>query len=151
MKAADIGVAVIAKNEADRILKLLKSVSFAEDIVVVDSGSDDGTQSLCTQMGARVIRRDWEGFASQKQFAMEQVRSEWILNLDADEEIPELLWREMVDAVENAPPDVHGFSMPRLSRYLNRWIRHGGWYPDRKVRLVRKESGQWVGDRLHEH
>lgn len=147
---ADIGVAVIAKNEADRIGKLLSSLSFATDIVVVDSGSVDGTQSLCSQMGARVIHREWSGFAEQKQFAMEQVGSEWVLNLDADEEITEALQREMVMAVENSSSDVLGFSMPRLSRYLNRWIRHGGWYPDRKVRLAKKGAGRWMGDYLHE-
>jgi glycosyltransferase involved in cell wall biosynthesis len=101
-------------------------------------------------MGAKVVFNDWPGFGPQKQFAMDHIRSEWILNLDADEEVSEELAREMITAVNNADPQVNGFSMPRLSRYLGRWIRHGGWYPDRKIRLVRKKSGKWSNDPLHE-
>jgi hypothetical protein len=81
---------------------------------------------------------------------MEQTTGEWVLNLDADEFLSPGLAGEMLAAVRNAPPGVAGFSLPRLSRYLNRWIRHGGWYPDRKVRLVRKRCGQWTGDGIHE-
>ncbi|OGP57324.1 MAG: hypothetical protein A2V65_04025 [Deltaproteobacteria bacterium RBG_13_49_15] len=150
MNKINIGVAVIAKNEADRITRLVKSVSFAKQIVVVDSGSTDGTQALCNGMGVKVIHHEWAGFAAQKQFAMEQVASEWILNLDADEEVSEGLSMELTAAIPHAPPDVLGFSIPRLSNYLNRWVKHGGWYPDRKVRLVRKGKGRWIGDQLHE-
>lgn len=145
-----ISVAVIAKNEADRISRLLESVSFADEVVVVDSGSSDGTQVLCEQMGARVLYNEWPGYANQKNFAMEQTKSEWVLNLDADEEVSAALAEEISNAVRYAAPEVHGFSMPRLSRYLGRWIKHGGWYPDYKVRLVRKGSGRWRGDSLHE-
>jgi len=149
-KDQTIGIAVIAQNEADRIMKLINSISFADEIVVVDSGSTDGTPSLCTQMGARVIQRPWQGYAAQKQFAMECVRSDWILNVDADERVSEALAHEITAAVASAPPETAGFSMPRLSFYLNRWIRHGGWYPDRKIRLVRRGKGEWSQDALHE-
>ena len=77
-------------------------------------------------------------------------QGEWILNLDADEIVSKESTKEILRAVNTAEPDVHGFSMPRLSRYLNRWIKHGGWYPDRKVRLVRRGFGRWVGQGLHE-
>jgi len=145
-----IGVAVIAQNEADRIGRLLTSVAFADEVVVVDSGSTDATPAICRAMGARVIHHPWEGFAAQKEFALQAVQCDWILNLDADESVSEALAREMLSAVAGAPPEVAGFSMPRLSFYLNRWIRHGGWYPDRKVRLVRREKGIWSLDPLHE-
>jgi hypothetical protein len=81
---------------------------------------------------------------------MEQTTSQWILNLDADEEVSAALAEEILNAVKNAASDVCGFSMPRLSRYLGRWIKHGGWYPDRKIRLIRRENGRWSGDTLHE-
>ena len=113
-----ISIAVIAKNEADRIGHLLNSASFADEVLVVDSGSTDGTQALCEKMGARVIFNAWPGYAEQKNFAMEQTTSEWVLNLDADEEISGALAVEIMDAVLHAALDVRGFSMPRLSRYL---------------------------------
>ena len=150
MKKSTIGIAVIAKNEKDRIARLLKSLHFANEVVVVDSGSTDGTQDLCKRMGSKVVFKEWQGFGLQKQFAMDQIQSEWILNLDADEEVSKELAQEMIEAVNSADPQVSGFSMPRLSRYLGRWIRHGGWYPDRKVRLVRRKSGKWSDDPLHE-
>jgi len=145
-----ISIAVIAMNEADRIGRLLKSAKFADEVIVVDSGSTDGTQDLCEKFGARVIFNEWPGYAAQKQFAMEQAISEWILSLDADEEISDALAAEILNNVGHAKTDVCGFSMPRLSRYLGRWIKHGGWYPDRKVRLVRRGNGRWSGDTLHE-
>ena len=150
MKKSKISIAVIAKNEVDRIGRLLKSVKFADEVVVVDSGSTDGTQAFCEQMDAKVVFNKWPGYAAQKQFAMEHTSSEWILSLDADEEISDSLAEEIQQAIKNAGPDVSAFSMPRLSRYLGRWIKHGGWYPDRKVRLVCRGKGMWKGESLHE-
>jgi glycosyltransferase involved in cell wall biosynthesis len=151
MKSLKIGIAVIAKNEADRIGRLLMGATFADEIVVVDSGSTDGTQALCEKMGAKVLFNEWPGYAAQKQFALEAMTADWILNLDADEVISEELAREIKYVTANVQPDVCAFSMPRLSWYLGRWIKHGGWYPDRKVRLVRRGQGKWDGDTLHEH
>ena len=145
-----LSLVVITKDEADRIAKLLDSASIADEVVVVDSGSSDATVELCRSRGARVVHHDWQGYAAQKQFALETAQGEWVLNLDADEALSDELAEEVHTAIRSAGPDVGGFSMPRLSRYLNRWIRHGGWYPDRKVRLVRKGHGHWVGDGLHE-
>lgn len=150
MEKPTISIAVIAMNEADRIGRLLKSAKFADEVIVVDSGSTDGTQDLCEKLGVRVIFNEWPGYAAQKQFAMEQATSEWILNLDADEEVSDALAAEILNTLVRAKTDVRGFSMPRLSRYLGRWIKHGGWYPDRKVRLVRRGNGRWSGDTLHE-
>ncbi|MBU4344890.1 MAG: glycosyltransferase family 2 protein [Proteobacteria bacterium] len=150
MKKSNLSIAVIAKNEVDRIGRLLKSVRFADEVVVVDSGSTDGTQDVCKKLGAKVVFHEWPGYAAQKQFAMDYTTSEWILNLDADEEISGPLAEEIQHAIKNTGPDVSAFSMPRLSRYLGKWIKHGGWYPDRKVRLVRRGKGVWKGDGLHE-
>ncbi len=149
-EAPFISLAVITLNEADRIGRLLQNSSFADEVVVVDSGSIDRTVEVCRSAGARVIHHEWQGYAGQKQFAMEQARGRWILNLDADEVVSQQLATEILLATESAPEDVDGFSVPRLSRYLNRWIRHGGWYPDRKVRLVRKGRAAWIGDGIHE-
>lgn len=149
-KPPTISIVVIAKNEADRIGRLLKRVGFADEVVVIDSGSTDETVSLCEQQQARVLQHEWSGYADQKQFAMEQAKGEWILNLDADEYVPRALADEILKAVAQAPPSVTAFSMPRRSFYLGRWIDHSGWYPDRKVRLVRKGTGRWIGDGLHE-
>jgi glycosyltransferase involved in cell wall biosynthesis len=150
LKKQKISVAIIALDEADRIGGLLKSLGFADEIVVVDSGSHDGTQTICQNAGAKVIFNKWPGYVAQKQFALEATAHEWILCLDADEEVPEALAAEILRAVDAAETDVGGFSMPRLSRYLGRWIRHGGWYPDRKVRLVRRGRGTWQGVNPHD-
>jgi hypothetical protein len=145
-----LSVAIITLNEADRIPGLLASVGAADEIVVVDSGSSDDTVKMCQAAGARVIHHPWVGYPAQKQLAMESAQGEWILNLDADEVLTKESAEEMLNAIKTAEPDVNGFSMPRLSRYLDRWIRHGGWYPDRKVRLIRRGCARWVGQGLHE-
>ena len=145
-----LSVVVITKNEADRIGALLKSVSFTDEIIVVDSGSTDATIEICRNSGVRVEHQEWLGYVGQKQYAMELASGEWILNLDADEIVSDQLAQEICSAIENCDDHVTGYSMPRLSRYLDRWIKHGGWYPDRKLRLVRKGTGQWTGNDLHE-
>lgn len=150
VKSQRISIVVIAKNEADRIGKLLNSAEFADEIIIVDSGSIDGTQQICIDANARVIHQDWLGYVDQKQFAMRAANSEWILNLDADEWLSKEGAKEILSAIKSAEDEVAAFSLPRLSFYLNRWIRHGGWYPDIKIRLVRKNRGRWVGDGIHE-
>ncbi len=149
--APSLTITVIAKDEEDRIGRVLESSSgIGDEIIVVDSGSTDGTVEVCRSHGARVIQHEWLGYAGQKQFAMEQAKSDWVLNLDADEALTEGLGMEIREALIRANDDDHGFSIPRLSNYLNRWIYHGGWYPDRKVRLVRQGTARWVGDGIHE-
>jgi glycosyltransferase involved in cell wall biosynthesis len=129
---------------------LLQSVAFADEVVVIDSGSTDDTVTICEQAGAIVRYQEWMGYARQKQLALEAARGSWVLCLDADELVSPEAQQEIISAIRNAPEHVVAYSLPRLSRYLNRWIRHGGWYPDRKVRLVRKGHGKWVGDGIHE-
>ena len=150
MARPTLSIAVIAKNEADRIGRLLEGARFADEILIVDSGSTDGTQALCRSHGAIVIDHPWLGYAAQKNLALEKAGSEWVLSLDADEVVSKALAEEIRRTIDKTPPEVMGFSMPRLSYYLGRWIRHGGWYPDRKIRLIRRGQGRWVGDALHE-
>ena len=117
---------------------------------MVDSGSSDDTREICEKRGARVVYNKWPGYAAQKQFALDLATSDWVLNLDADESVSPRLAEEILRVLENAPPGVTAWSIPRLSRYLGRWIRHGGWYPDRKIRLVRRGQGRWEGNGLHD-
>ena len=113
MEKPKISVAIIAQDEADRIGNLLKSLGFADEIVVVDSGSTDGTQDICRKAGARVISNSWPGYVAQKQFALEAATHEWILCLDADEEVSAELASEICDAVSLAGMETCGLSMPR--------------------------------------
>jgi glycosyltransferase involved in cell wall biosynthesis len=149
-KRNPVSLVVITLNEANRIWRLFESADFADEVIVVDSGSEDETVRICEEAGARVIYHPWPGYAKQKQFAMEQAKYEWILSLDADEALSEKLAAEIREAIDSAKPEVAAFSMPRISRYLGRWIRHGGWYPDRKTRLVRRGCGRWEGEGIHE-
>jgi glycosyltransferase involved in cell wall biosynthesis len=150
MTKPKLSVVVITFNEADRISALLHSTAFADEVIVVDSGSTDDTAEVCKAAGALIFVHSWQGYAEQKQYALERASGEWILNLDADERVSESLNRELLDAIRKAPPEICGFTMPRLSRYLGTWIHHGGWYPDRKLRLSRNGCGIWKGDGLHE-
>jgi glycosyltransferase involved in cell wall biosynthesis len=145
-----ISAAIIAMNEEDRIVSLLDSLNFVDEIVVVDSGSTDNTVKICERYGANVIPHEWMGYVLQKQFAMDRTSGEWILCLDADEAVSVELRSEITEALNNVDDKVVAFSIPRLSRYLGKWIYHGGWYPDRKVRLVRRGKASWVGDSIHE-
>ncbi len=146
-----ISLCVITKNEADRIGNLLESAKgLVNEIVVVDSGSSDDTVTICEDYGAKVIFNPWPGYAKQKQFAMEQSECEWILSLDADEALTQELKQEILSTLKGDQQQFTAYEIPRLSFYLGRWIRHGGWYPDRKIRLARRGTAQWIGDGIHE-
>jgi len=142
---------LITHNEEKRLEPALRSVAgLASEIVVVDAESADDTVKIARRFGARVFTRKWTGFADQKNFANAQAAGPWILSLDADERVsPEL--REELAALKGAEPDCSGFSMPRRVYYLGRWIRHSGWYPDRKMRLFRKDRAAWAGEYVHEN
>jgi hypothetical protein len=145
-------VAVITRDEEDNIRGCLESVAWADERVVLDSGSTDGTVGIARSLGARVEVEEWRGYAPQKNRAAELCTGEWVLSIDADERVTEALRREIESALAAPPSSLPaGFSMPRLSFHLGRWIRRGGWYPDRKVRLARRGKGAWVGEEVHEH
>jgi len=145
-----LSVTIITFNEENNIRDCLESIKWADEIIVVDSNSTDNTVSICREYTDRIIQRDWPGFLKQKQFAQEQANGEWILNLDADERLSPEACQEIKQEIINANPAVDGFVFPRQSYYLGRWIKHGGWYPDAKLRLIRKGTGRWSGESLHE-
>lgn len=136
-----LSVAVITKNEEQRLPDCLRSVSFAGDIVVVDSGSTDRTVEIAEGFGCRVFVEEWKGYGPQKNSALQRCRYEWVLVLDADERIPPETAREISGVLQN--PSADAYSFPRKNYLRGRWIRHSGWWPDRVVRLVRKDRGRF--------
>lgn len=157
-----ISATIITLNEEDRIADTVRALDFCDEVLVVDSGSRDRTRELATAHGARVLIRSWTGYADQKNFAGNQARYDWILNIDADERpTPELrreleAWRERgewkaSDGQAQGPPEgITAWSVPRLTQYDGRWIYHSGWYPDRKVRLYDRRGSRWRGAFVHE-
>lgn len=139
---------VITKNEARNLEACLASMSFCDEIIVVDSGSTDGTQDIARRCGARLIEREWPGYGPQKEFARTQATGEWILSLDADERITPQLRTEIEAAI--ADPAADAYEMPRLSTFLGREMRHSGWWPDHCLRLFRKAAGSFSTDLVHE-
>lgn len=144
-----ISATIITYNEERNIVRALESLRCADEIVVVDSGSTDRTVELAENLGARVIDSPWPGYAKQKNLAAERAENDWILSIDADESVSEALEAE-IWRLKKAGPEFDAYTMPRLAQYLGRWIRHGGWYPDRKVRLYHRAKAKWVGEYVHE-
>ena len=146
-----VSATIITLNEEENIREALASVAWADEVIVVDSGSTDKTCEIADAAGARVIRNDWPGFARQKQFAAEQAEHEWIFSLDADERVsPEL--NNSIAAVRELSDHqrADGYRIARRSFYLGRWIKGGGWYPDRQLRLYKKARGRWADRHIHE-
>ncbi len=144
-----ITATIITLNEERNIARAIESLRCSDEILILDSGSVDRTVELAGKLGARVIEAGWRGFAGQKNWAAEQASHDWILSLDADEALSESLEAEIWNVKKNGP-QYDGYTMPRLARYLGRWILHSGWYPDRKIRLYDRRKGKWVGDFVHE-
>jgi len=145
-----LSVIIITKNEADNIRACLESVSWADEIIVVDSGSSDDTVDICKASGAQVhITSDWPGFGIQKNRALSHATCEWVLSLDADERVTSDLRSE----IETALNDPHGhdaFRIPRLSSFCGRYMRHSGWYPDYVTRLFHRGAARFSDDLVHE-
>ena len=146
-----ISACIITFNEEKNISAAIESVDCADEILIVDSESTDGTKEIAESLGARVLTQKWLGFSKQKQMAVDYARYDWILSLDADEQIsPEL--RDEISKLkllpENAVAD--GYEIARLSFYMNRPIRHGGWYPNRQLRLFNRNKGFWKDVLVHE-
>lgn len=139
-----LSVTIIARDEADRIEAAIRSVGFAAEVVVLDSGSTDDTVARARAAGARVVETDWPGHVAQKNRALAEAAHDWVLSIDADEQVSPALARE-IQHVLAAEPDVAGFSVPRLSWYLGAPLRHGLWYPDRRVRLFDRRRARWGG------
>jgi glycosyltransferase involved in cell wall biosynthesis len=148
---ARLSACIITYNEAERIEACVRSVAFCDEILVVDSHSTDATRELASALGARVLTRAWPGYRSQKQFAVEAAQHDWVLCLDADEQVSPAL-RAEIEALRSAGfADHSGWSLPRITDYFGRFLRHGNAYPDRLVRLFDRRQGGWVGREIHEN
>ncbi len=150
MAIPKLSAAIITFNEEKNICRCLESVRWMDELIVVDSFSSDHTVELARKYTDKVVQRTWPGHVLQKQFALEQADGDWIISLDADEELSPGAAAEIKSVLAAAPADVNGYSFPRQSFYLGRWIKHGGWYPDRKVRLVRRGHARWGGEDPHD-
>ena len=143
-----VSVIIITKNEAHNIRGCIESVQWADQIVVVDSGSNDGTPDICREVGAEVHEHDWPGFGAQKNRALGYARGDWVFSIDADERVTPELHAQLVAAMAGAGKE--GYYMPRLSQFCGTFIHHSGWYPDYVLRLFRKGCGRFSDDLVHE-
>ena len=149
ISAVKITAAIISFNEEINIVGAIESVRWADQIIVVDSESTDRTRELAEGAGAIVYVNPWPGFSAQKQFATDRACNDWIFSLDADERVSDRL-RDEILRLGESPGLVDGFRIPRLSVYMGREIRHGGWYPDRQLRLFDRRRGRWKDVAVHE-
>lgn len=143
-----LSVIIITKNEAEHISRCLESVNWADEVIVLDSGSTDETVAICESYGAQVYVTDWPGFGPQKQRALDKATQTWVLSLDADEYIDENLKAAIKTAMSDNMAD--GFQIPRLSSYCGRNIHHAGWWPDYVLRLFKRDKGRFTDDVVHE-
>ena len=144
-----ISVAIVAMDEEANIGRTLASVRWADEVVLVDSGSKDRTCEIAREHGARVVAEPWRGYVAQKQYAIELCTMDWVLLLDADEEVSAGLAEEIRAAIAS-PNAASGYKLPRKNLFLGRWMRHGGFYPDPKLRLFRRGGGFVTGHDPHD-
>ena len=146
-----ISAVIIAGNEEQKIGDAIRSVSWADEVLVIDSESTDRTREIAGDLGATILIRPWPGFTKQKQCGIDSAKHDWILSLDADERVSPELQTELVALRDSPhPPRFHGYKIPRLSYYMGRAIRHSGWYPDRQLRLFDRRHGRWSDMMIHE-
>lgn len=146
-----ISACITAGNEEAKIRRCLESITWADEIVVVDSFSQDKTVEICREYTDRVYRHEWLGYIGQKNLIKDMAQYEWILFIDADEEVsPELKEEILAELSSGSCANYAGYKFPRMVYYLGRWIRHGDWYPDTKLRLFRKEEGTCSGVEPHD-
>jgi glycosyltransferase involved in cell wall biosynthesis len=144
-----LSICIICFNEEENIRRCLESSSWANEIVVIDAMSQDNTVQIARQYTDKVFQKSWTGYVDQKTFALSKAQGNWILSVDADEEISEKLRDEIKAEIKKANAK-DGYRIPRRSFYQGRWINHSGFYPDRQLRLFRRNLGQWIGGRVHE-
>jgi glycosyltransferase involved in cell wall biosynthesis len=149
MSDPTISAFIITRNEADNLPECLQTLKFCQEIVVLDQQSDDDTAQLAKAFGARIITtKDWPGFGIQKQRALNLTTGEWVLSIDADERIPPELAAEIQQAIRSNTAE--GYYIKRRSQFLGKWMRHGGWYPDRVLRLARRANARFDLTPIHE-
>src|SRR5436190_6680052 len=142
-------VTIITLNEAAHVAAAIDSASFADEILVVDSGSTDGTTDIARGKGVHVLTREWTGYVDQKNYAAAQASHDWIFSLDADERIPQALAQEIAGVLASDPA-VHAYRVPRVTFHLGRWIRTTDFYPDYQTRLYDRRHARWEGKYVHE-
>jgi glycosyltransferase involved in cell wall biosynthesis len=145
-----LSAVIITLNEEHNLPRCLASLAWCEERLVVDSGSVDRTRELALAAGARVLENPWRGYGQQKNWALARAAHEWVFFVDADEEVSPELRAEIERFLGNPPEEVAGADLPRKTWYLGRWIMHGGWYPNRLVRLVKRGRGGWTEPEVHE-
>jgi glycosyltransferase involved in cell wall biosynthesis len=145
-----ITATVITHNEEHNIAAALESLSWVDEIIVVDAESTDRTVEVAREFTDRVFVRPWPGYSAQKNFAAEHASNDWIFSLDADERVSPELTARILELKGSADPEPAGFEMPRRTFYLGRWIKHSGWSPDYKIRLYDRRRARWRGDFVHE-
>jgi glycosyltransferase involved in cell wall biosynthesis len=143
-----ISVAIITKNEEQNIEDALKSVADAREIVVVDAFSSDRTVEICRKYTGKVFQHEWQGFALQKQRAVDYAEGPWVVIIDADERVTPELKKEIIKAISDT--DCNGFYIPRENYFIGKWIKHSGWWPDYTLRLFKKDKGHFVMREVHE-
>lgn len=143
-----VSVAIITKNEEKRIREALESVKDFEEIVIVDSISEDRTVDICKEFTDKVYSIPWQGFAKQKQYAVDRTTLPWVLVLDADERVTEELREEIREKISKV--DYDGYYIPRKNLFLGKWIKHSGWWPDYTLRLFRRDRGRFQLREVHE-
>ena len=146
--AEPLSVVIIALNAEPRIEACLKSTAFADEIIVVDSGSTDGTTEIARRHGAKVIHQEWLGFGRQKRFAVNQATHPWVLSLDVDERVSDELRENILKEMKG--PRYLAYRMPRRNRFMGRWLKHGEGYPDWSLRLFHRDHAAWSDDPVHE-
>src|ERR1700742_4301932 len=144
-----LSVAIITRNEEANLERTLGTVAWADEIVVVDSGSHDRTEEIARSFRSRFFLEEWKGFAAQKNSALEKCTCDWILSLDADESLSPEASQEIRHLLDSDPP-LDGYTLPRRNLFLDRWMRHGGFYPDRKLRLFRRGVAEFEARPVHE-
>ena len=144
-----LSVIIITKNEAEQIRGCLESVRWADEMVILDSGSTDGTVGICREFTDNVFETDWPGFGPQKNRALDKAKGDWVLSIDADERISPELRQEIEQAMTSK--QYQGYEIPRSSYYCGRQIRHSGWWPDYIIRLFRRDSARFSDSLVHEH
>lgn len=149
MSQPTISVILITKNEAALIRQALDSVAWADEIVVVDSGSTDGTVEICREYTDKVFVTDWPGFGPQKNRALDHATGDWVLSIDADEQVTPELKASILGAIAG-PDSLDAYDIPRFSSYCGRFMRHSGWWPDHVCRLFKRGKGRFSDHRVHE-